>query len=454
MGGRGSSFLSAIRRRRGTSRIGTQTDCPLCGQKFGRSTTFNQLNNHIDECLQNAPYRPTTSPTETLKSPSEVASLAFDSKCEWLRCHNDQDRVPWQESSVTLVIQREALLEHSALQALGLSQVEWRSEFNLVFEGEMAKDAGGVLKEWLRELNSLLLSPSQNLYTFTGTDTVAYRPNPTIRLSDLYRLHGLILGKAIFEGVPLNSRLAKPIFKRIVGKPVNFEDLRDVDQAVYTALVYMRDNDITETVFESFSVEKRQESTVTVFDLKPNGRNIPVTEESKGEYIRLRADWELGKGSEHIRELVKGVHTVVQKEWLQVFEPEEVELALCGLPFIDVADWEAYTIYKGEYNPDHQVVQWFWSLLNAISQEQLSLLLQFVMGTSRLPVEGFKTLRTMRGEPACFTLEPVSYSDRSPYPRAHTCFNRLDLPVYPSQSLLRKFLLYTIANHSQGFGLE
>jgi len=397
-----------------------------------------------------------TSPVEHLLEASEAMALAFDSKCEWLRGRNDQDRVSWQQNSVTVVVQREALLEHSTLQALGLKQTEWRSEFNLVFEGEMAKDAGGVLKEWLRELNSLLLSGSQGLYIFTGTDTVAYRPDPFSSPSNLHRLHGLILGKALFEGVPLNCRLAKSVFKQIVGKPVDFEDLRFVDLSIYNTLVYMRGNDITETVFETFSVEKRNETegTVRVVDLKPNGRHIPVTEESKSEYIRLRADWELGKDSPQIKGLVEGVHTVVRREWLQVFEPEELELALCGLSFIDVADWEAYTVYKGSYHPDHQVVIWFWDLLNAVSQEQLSLLLQFVMGTSRLPVEGFKTLRTMRGEPACFTLESAPYSDSSPYPRAHTCFNRLDLPVYPSQSLLRKFLLYTIANHAQGFGLE
>ena len=450
MGGRGSSFFSAIRRRRGTSRIGTLTRCPLCGREFGGRTTYNQFNSHVDECLRNPSVRPLFNETESIKSVGEACSFSFDAKYQWLRSRNDLDRVPWQHSSVTLLVQREALLENSCSQTLGLSQVEWRSEFNLVFEGEMAKDAGGVLKEWLRELNSLILASSQGFYRFSATDTVAYLPLPLRSSSSIYRLHGLLLGKALFEGIPLNCRLIRPIFKAITGKKLDFEDLKHIDQALYSGLTYMRDNDITETVFESFSVEIDSE----IHDLKPNGRNIPVTEGTKQEYVQLRGDWELGRIAEQVRELVAGVHLVVGRESLGVFEPEEMELALCGLQFIDVADWEAYTVYKGEFHPNHQVVEWFWSALNAMSQEQLSLLLQFAMGTSRLPVEGFKTLRTMRGEPARFTLEPVPYSAHSPYPRAHTCFNRLDLPVYPSPSLLRKYLHYAIANHAQGFGLE
>lgn len=39
-------------------------------------------------------------------------------------------------------------------------------------------------------------------------------------------------------------------------------------------------------------------------------------------------------------------------------------------------------------------------------------------------------------------------------PKAHTCFNRLDFPRYPSYSYLKEALDYIAKNDIIGFGLE
>jgi len=88
-----------------------------------------------------------------------------------------------------------------------------------------------------------------------------------------------------------------------------------------------------------------------------------------------------------------------------------------------------------------------------LSQSQLSNLLVFVTGTSRLPIGGFISLKTLRGDSAKFTIESVKYVSGT-LPRAHTCFNRLDLPIYQSKKELKKALLFVIENHSIGFGLD
>lgn len=33
---------------------------------------------------------------------------------------------------------------------------------------------------------------------------------------------------------------------------------------------------------------------------------------------------------------------------------------MCGIVSIDVKDWRMNTVYKGEYHPNHIVIQWFW----------------------------------------------------------------------------------------------
>jgi E3 ubiquitin-protein ligase NEDD4 len=39
-------------------------------------------------------------------------------------------------------------------------------------------------------------------------------------------------------------------------------------------------------------------------------------------------------------------------------------------------------------------------------------------------------------------------------PRAHTCFNRLDLPRYPTYGYLKEAMDYIAKNEIVGFGLE
>ena len=51
---------------------------------------------------------------------------------------------------------------------------------------------------------------------------------------------------------------------------------------------------------------------------------------------------------------------------LTVFDYQELELMLCGLPEIDMDDWEANTIYSGLYEHKgkrDQVVTWFWEIV-------------------------------------------------------------------------------------------
>lgn len=95
--------------------------------------------------------------------------------------------------------------------------------------------------------------------------------------------------------------------------------------------------------------------------------------------------------------LRKGLYKVVPMDLLRVFEPYELEMLIYGVPYIDVKDWKANTIYKGEYNPQHKVIKWFWEVTEAFDQEKLANLLKFSTGSSRTPIHGFKYLSLKTG---------------------------------------------------------
>lgn len=81
-------------------------------------------------------------------------------------------------------------------------------------------------------------------------------------------------------------------------------------------------------------------------------------------------------------------------------------------------------MYSGCQITDHAIV-WFWEFVSQLSQEKLSCLLHFVTGNGRVPILGFKYLESNRGEYQRFHIKSVPYNPTDPYPKSHTCFNRL-----------------------------
>lgn len=80
-----------------------------------------------------------------------------------------------------------------------------------------------------------------------------------------------------------------------------------------------------------------------------------------------------------------------------------------------------------------------------------SRLLQFVTGTSRVPMNGFKELYGSSG-PQPFTIE--KWGSPSNLPRSHTCFNRLDLPPYESYQELKDKLIKAIEGSGSYGGVD
>lgn len=90
-------------------------------------------------------------------------------------------------------------------------------------------------------------------------------------------------------------------------------------------------------------------------------------------------------------EIVKHLHVPVQ-ELISIFNDHELELLISGLPEIDVDDLRANTEYTG-FTPKSPVIQYFWEVVRDMDKEDLALLVQFVTGTSKVPLEGFKSLQ-------------------------------------------------------------
>ena len=86
-----------------------------------------------------------------------------------------------------------------------------------------------------------------------------------------------------------------------------------------------------------------------------------------------------------------GIYKIIPADLLSVFEPHELDMIINGKNEIDLQDLKNNIQYTN-YNPNDEVIQWFWEYVGSLDQEQLENVLHFVTGNSRVPIQGFKYL--------------------------------------------------------------
>jgi hypothetical protein len=148
-----------------------------------------------------------------------------------------------------------------------------------------------------------------------------------------------------------------------------------------------------------------------------------------------------------ISSFLDGFHSIIPASLVAIFNENELELLMCGVPNIDPEDWERNTIYNN-YEPEDDVIVWFWQVVYELSPEERALLLQFCTGSSKVPLGGFAGLQGS-GEVMPFTISKTH--DHAKLPTASTCFNLLKLPSYKSYDVVKSKLKIAIKYGSEGF---
>lgn len=69
-------------------------------------------------------------------------------------------------------------------------------------------------------------------------------------------------------------------------------------QLKYLIINVCRENNITNVIESTFSVETNSFGILKVHELKPNGQQIPVTEDNKREYVKLFVNYRFMRGIE------------------------------------------------------------------------------------------------------------------------------------------------------------
>ncbi|XP_036086941.1 E3 ubiquitin-protein ligase HECW1 isoform X3 [Rousettus aegyptiacus] len=357
---------------------------------------------------------------------------------------------------IKLIIRRDHLLEGTFNQVMAYSRKELqRNKLYVTFVGEEGLDYSGPSREFFFLLSQELFNPYYGLFEYSANDTYTVQISPMSAFVEnhleWFRFSGRILGLALIHQYLLDAFFTRPFYKALLRLPCDLSDLEYLDEEFHQSLQWMKDNNITDILDLTFTVNEEVFGQVTERELKSGGANTQVTEKNKKEYIERMVKWRVERGVvQQTEALVRGFYEVVDSRLVSVFDARELELVIAGTAEIDLHDWRNNTEYRGGYHDGHLVIRWFWAAVERFNNEQRLRLLQFVTGTSSVPYEGFTALRGSNGLRR-FCIE--KWGKITSLPRAHTCFNRLDLPPYPSYSMLYEKLL-TAVEETSTFGLE
>ena len=363
----------------------------------------------------------------------------------------------------TLSINRENLLNEVCDKVdsiLNLYQ-DWKIDFI----GEISYDVGGILREFFSNIFKVLEGENLKLFVKSETKEFSYIINPFLMHNKenfrYLKVVGILIAKALMQNVTINICFNKLIYKMILEEKIEFDDLAFIDTEFYTSIKNLKENifmsqddSIVKDLGFIYSLEMNDcYKHMHSLELIEKGRNINV--ENLDDYIQKRIDLLVGLYYPFIQKIQEGLFTLLSKDKISAFTSNELELIINGRPFIDLEEWETFTLYKGAYTREHIVIKWFWEILATFTQKELSNLLLFATGASRVPLGGFEVLESNGGTIYKFTIEYINYDKfHKNFIKAHTCFNRIDLPCYPTKQELEEALRFVSEREMWGFGIE
>lgn len=333
---------------------------------------------------------------------------------------------------VTFRIVRNMLLNDSICYFLDNNMKNKAIEIQYV--DELASDEGGLSRDWFTNVSKELINTGIFVPVPNGDKLTFNRDKEDMML---YNFVGQFIAAAFNNKKTTNIKLSSFIWKRMLGEEITIEDMKDYDKDYYESLKWILDNDpslLEMTFVDSNDVE-----------LCKYGGDILVTNENKEEYIKLIIENKIiNENIEYLDSIANGFRSVVDFDIISLFDTQKIQEIVYGVETIDVNDWMQNTVYNRECKKEFDN---FFRIISKWSNEKLQKLLVFATGSSNVPFGGFKNFVNYGGT---FTLH-FNKNDLNALPTSHTCFNKIEIPCYPSYQIFEQKLTLAIECDEFGF---
>lgn len=345
-----------------------------------------------------------------------------------------------------LRVRRDHIVE-DAIAHIQRNPEDLKKPLKVHFEGEEGVDEGGVQKEFFQLIVRDLFDPKYGMFRYSEATRLFWFNSTWLEMEREYELVGSVLGLALYNGHILEAQFPPVVYKKLLGKRPSFSDLKEVDPDLHKGLQSLLafSGDVEEVYARSFRLDvEDMYGEIVHVDLKEGGADTPVTSQNRQEFVDLCVKYYLEDSIvRQFAAFARGFQFLCGGPALHMFQPEELELAICGSPVLNFSDLEKNARYEDGYTKDSPTIIHFWKIVHKLPEEQKKSLLAFVTGSDRAPIRGLGELPFIisRNGP-----------DSNRLPTAHTCFNHLLLPEYSSPEKLEELLIKAIRN-SMGFGL-
>ena len=196
------------------------------------------------------------------------------------------------------------------------------------------------------------------LYWFNGS---TFEPNIN------FELVGTLMGIAFHNNMFVDMPVVPACYKLLLDQEPNLNDLAQWQPETAKSLQFMLDyNDsskpLEEIVGRTFTVDFEQFGVMQEIELIEGGKSIPVTQSNREEFVRLFIEYEFKKQcAPQIASFKKGFGRMVDIQVLEeILTPGDLEQIICGQRELDFEELKEYCIYANGYNPEHELVTWFW----------------------------------------------------------------------------------------------
>ncbi|KAG8827658.1 Ubiquitin fusion degradation protein 4 [Serendipita sp. 401] len=300
------------------------------------------------------------------------------------------------------------------------------------------------------------------------------------RKTRLFKLLGQFVARALLDSRIIDVSLNKVFLKLILGEPVplTVANVKLIDPVLGHSLVTLQQFVGLKTVVQedpSLTTEEKKDRisrlqvngvtlddmcldfTVPGYDdleLKQSGKDISVTAQNVEEYVDLVIDAMIGRGARPAFKAFRaGFSTVFPVEDLRTFSVDELVMMFGNAD----EDWSSETLNEAikadhGFNVESAAIRDLISIMASYDKNGRRDFLQFITGSPKLPIGGFKALSpqlTVVRKPHEAPFTPDDY-----LPSVMTCAHYLKLPSYSSRAVMEQKLVIAMREGTGSFHLS
>ncbi|GAT29216.1 E3 ubiquitin--protein ligase Pub1 [Aspergillus luchuensis] len=234
-------------------------------------------------------------------------------------------------------VRRNNIFEDSYAEIMRQSASDLKKRLMIKFDGEDGLDYGGLSREFFFLLSHEMFNPFYCLFEYSAHDNYTLQINPHSGVNpehlNYFKFIGRVVGLAIFHRRFLDSFFIGAFYKMMLRKKVSLQDMEGVDEDLHRNLAWTLENDIEGIIELTFCVDDEKFGERTTIDLKPGGRDIPVTNENKHEYVELVTEWKIVKRvEEQFNAFMSGFNELIPADLVNVFDERELDFNRLDLP--------------------------------------------------------------------------------------------------------------------------